>query len=77
MSLNYNLQENELMKESYIHSETFYSGILYVGMLISLWLFLFPIFLFAGQPKEFLLERLKKSEQQSHKYVELRVEYVE
>jgi hypothetical protein len=50
---------------------------LYVGVLISLWLFLFPIFLFAAQPKEFLLDGLKKSEQRSHKCVELRGEYVE
>jgi hypothetical protein len=43
----------------------------YVGMLISLWLFLFPIFLFAAQPKEFFLDGLKKVEQGSHKCVEL------
>jgi hypothetical protein len=35
----------------------------YVGVLISLWLFLFPIFLFAAQPKEFFLDGLKKLEQ--------------
>jgi hypothetical protein len=46
-------------------------------MLISLWLFLFPIFLFAAQPKELFLDGLKKLEQQSHKCVELRGEYVE
>jgi hypothetical protein len=28
----------------------------YVGVLISLWLFLLPIFLFAAQPKEFFLD---------------------
>jgi hypothetical protein len=39
--------------------------------------FLFPIFLFAAQPKEFLLDGLKKLEQRSHKCVELREEYVE
>jgi hypothetical protein len=31
----------------------------YVGVLISLWLSLFPIFLFAAQPKEFFLDALK------------------
>jgi hypothetical protein len=36
-----------------------------VGVLISLWLFLFPIFLFAAQPKEFFLDGLKKIEQRS------------
>jgi hypothetical protein len=35
----------------------------YIGVLISLWLFLFPTFLFAAQPKEFFLDGLKKSEQ--------------
>jgi hypothetical protein len=50
---------------------------IYVGVLISLWLFLFPIFLFAPQPKEFFLDGLKKLEQRSHKCVELRGEYVE
>jgi hypothetical protein len=49
----------------------------YVDVLISLWLFLFPIFLFAVQLKEFLLDGLKKFEQRSHKCVELRGEYVE
>jgi hypothetical protein len=49
----------------------------YVGVLISLWLFLFPIFLLAAQPKEFFLDGLKKLEQRSHKCVELRGEYVE
>jgi hypothetical protein len=34
-------------------------------------------FLFAAQPKEFILDGLKKLEQRSHKYVELRGEYVE
>jgi hypothetical protein len=37
----------------------------------------FPIFLFAAQPKEFFLDGLKKLEQRSHKCVELRGEYVE
>jgi hypothetical protein len=37
----------------------------------------FPIFLFAAQPKEFFLDGLMKSEQRSHKCVELRGEYVE
>jgi hypothetical protein len=49
----------------------------YVGVLISFWLFLFPIFLFATEPKEFFLDGLKKLEQRSHKCVELRGEYVE
>jgi hypothetical protein len=49
---------------------------IYVGVLISLWLFLFPDFLFAAQPKEFFLDGLKKLEQRSHKCVELRGEYV-
>jgi hypothetical protein len=39
----------------------------YVGVLKSLWLFLF-----ATQPKEFFLDGLKKLEQRSHKCVELR-----
>jgi hypothetical protein len=37
----------------------------------------FPIFLFATQPIEFFLDGLKKLEQQSHKCVELRREYLE
>jgi hypothetical protein len=49
------------------HEKTYY-----VGVLISLWLFLF-----AAQPKKFLLDGLKKLEQRSHKCVELRGEYVE
>jgi hypothetical protein len=49
----------------------------YVGILIILGLFLFPIFLFAGQPKEFFLDRLNKLEEQSHKSVEPRGEHVE
>jgi hypothetical protein len=49
---------------------------MYVGVLISLWLFLFPVFLFAAQPKEFFLDVLKKLEQQSHKFVEIGREYV-
>jgi hypothetical protein len=49
----------------------------YVGVLRSFWLFLFPTFLFAAQTKEFFLDGLKKLEQQSHKCVELRGEYVE
>jgi hypothetical protein len=36
---------------------------MYIGVLISLWLFLFPIFLSAAQPKEFFLDGLKKLEQ--------------
>jgi hypothetical protein len=39
----------------------------YVGVLTSLWLFLF-----AAQPKEFFFVGLKKLEQRSHKCVELR-----
>jgi hypothetical protein len=37
----------------------------------------FPIFLFAAQPEELLLDGLKKLEQRSHKCVYLRGEYVE
>jgi hypothetical protein len=37
----------------------------------------FPISLFAAQPKDFFLDGLKKLEQQSHKCVELRGQYVE
>jgi hypothetical protein len=48
-----------------------------VGVPISLWLFLFPVFLFAAQPKEFFLAGLKKLEQQRHRCVELKGEYVE
>jgi hypothetical protein len=44
----------------------------YVGVLISLW-----GFLFAAQPKYFFLDGYKKLEQQSHKCVELSVECVE
>jgi alkyl sulfatase BDS1-like metallo-beta-lactamase superfamily hydrolase len=44
----------------------------YVGVLISLWLFLF-----AAQLKEFVFDGLKKSEQRSHKCVELGGEHVE
>jgi hypothetical protein len=51
--------------------------VLYVVALISVWLFLFPLFLFAAQLKEFFLDGLKKLEQRSHKCVELRGEYVE
>jgi hypothetical protein len=39
----------------------------YVGVLISLWLFLF-----AAKPKEVFLDGLKKLEQRNHKCVELR-----
>jgi hypothetical protein len=46
----------------------------YVRVLISLWLFLFHLFLFAVEPKEFFLDGLKKLEQRSHKSVELRGE---
>jgi hypothetical protein len=49
----------------------------YERVLISLWLFLFPVSLFAAQPKEFFLGGLKKLEQRSHKCVELRGVYVE
>jgi hypothetical protein len=45
---------------------------LYIGVLLSLWLFLF-----AAQPKEFFFGELKKLQQRSHKCVELRGEYVE
>jgi hypothetical protein len=50
---------------------------MYVRVLVSLWPFLFPVFLLAAQPKEFFLDGLKKSEQRSHKCVELMGEYVE
>jgi hypothetical protein len=50
---------------------------IYVGVLISLWLFLFPVSLFAAQPKEFFLYGLKMFEKRSHNCVELRAEYVE
>jgi hypothetical protein len=40
---------------------------LYVGVLISLW-----FFLFAARPKEFFLNVLKKLEQRSYKCVELK-----
>jgi hypothetical protein len=49
----------------------------YVWGLIRFWLFLLPIFLFAAQPKVFLLDGLKKLQQRSHKCVDLRGEYVE
>jgi hypothetical protein len=39
----------------------------YIVVVISFWLFLF-----AAQPKEFFLDGSKKSEQRSHKCVELR-----
>jgi hypothetical protein len=39
--------------------------------------FLFSIFLFAAQPKEFFLDGLKKLEKQSDKCVELRRQYVQ
>jgi hypothetical protein len=45
-------------------------------VLISLWLSLFRIFLFAAQPKELSLDDLKKVQQGSQKSVELRGEYV-
>jgi hypothetical protein len=44
----------------------------YVGVLISLWPFLFPIFQFVAQPKEFFLDGLRKLEQRSRKCVELK-----
>jgi hypothetical protein len=43
---------------------------MYVGVLISFWLFLFPISLFSAQPKDFFLDGLKKLEQRSHNCVE-------
>jgi hypothetical protein len=49
----------------------------YVGVLINLWFFSFPIFLFAAQPNGIFLDRLKKLAERSHKCVELRAEYVE
>jgi hypothetical protein len=44
----------------------------YVGVLISLWIFLSIFCRFAAQPKELFLDGLKKLEQRSHKCVELR-----
>jgi hypothetical protein len=38
----------------------FHAFEIYVGLLISLWLFLFPVSLFAAQPKEFLLGEVKE-----------------
>jgi hypothetical protein len=55
-----------------VHIET-----LYMGVLISLWFFLVPIFLFAAQPKEIFLDWLRKLEQRNHKCVELKGEYLE
>jgi hypothetical protein len=46
-------------------------------VLKTLGLFRFPIFLFAAQLKEFFLDGLKKLKQLSHKFVELKGEYVE
>jgi hypothetical protein len=46
-------------------------------VLISLWLFLFPVFILAAQQKEFFLDGVKKLKQQSHKYVELSGKYAE
>jgi hypothetical protein len=47
-----------------------------VGMLISLWLFLFHLRVVCSTTKKFFFDRLKKLEQRSHKCVELRGEYV-
>jgi hypothetical protein len=47
-------------------------GVYYVGVQINLWVSLFPVSIFAAQPKEFFLEGLKKLEQRSHKCVELK-----
>jgi hypothetical protein len=63
----YQTTRRHILKNSNIRSH-----LKYVGVLISLWLFLF-----AAQPKEFFLNKLKKSEQRSHKCVELTGEYVE
>jgi hypothetical protein len=46
----------------------------YVRVLISLRLSLFLIFIFAAQPKEFILNGLKKLEKRSHKCAELKGE---
>jgi hypothetical protein len=46
-------------------------------MLISFWIFLVPVFLFAAQPKEFFLDGLKKLKQRSHKCEKLKREYEE
>jgi hypothetical protein len=63
--------------EPFEENTTSVFSIEYVGLLISLWLSLFPIFLFAAQLKEFLFDGLKKLEQRSHKCLELRGKYVE
>jgi hypothetical protein len=56
----------------YIPDVHTFRGTDYIGVLISLWLFLF-----AAQPKEFFLDGLKEVEQRSHKCMELSGEYVE
>jgi hypothetical protein len=70
-----NLNNLELMYVTIV-SHTDFRGLKFlekcVGVLISLW-----FFLFAAQPKEFFLDGLMKLEQRSHKCVELRGEYVE
>jgi hypothetical protein len=48
-----------------------------VGVVISFWLFLFSIYLFVAEPKEFFLVGLKKLDQRSRKCVEFREEYIE
>jgi hypothetical protein len=40
-------------------------------VVVSLWLFLFPVFIFATEPKEFFLAGSKKLEQRSHKCMQL------
>jgi hypothetical protein len=68
------LGSDPLSEESYIILR-FIIG-LYIGVLRSLWLFLIPISPFAAQRKEFFFDGLKKLEQRSHKYAQLRGEYV-
>jgi hypothetical protein len=53
------------------NSMDYFHVAMYVGVVTTLWLFLFLIVLFAAQTKEFFLIRLKKLEQRSHKCVEL------
>jgi hypothetical protein len=66
-----------LGEEVRIQSENDQEIAKYLGVLISLWLFLLPIFLFAAQLNDIFLDGLKKLEQRSHKCVELRGKYVQ
>jgi hypothetical protein len=50
-------------KDSFSFFLTLKTNFLHIGVLISLWLFLFPIFVSAAQQKEFFLDGLMKLEQ--------------